>query len=293
VILEEAKKSLIVGNTHQTEETLEETLSRPAIYARLNCFPNEISPIKLASSAITCIKKFKNDYKIGSFFNLAEWRCRKVDVDDTTPYVPNQQDFKIIIDKYNIIQPTITEWIKWNSEQLSEHLKNILCLSNNDNMDENFSDFANTDRPINNEKILELITKQDLLVFLSINGSVKNNSATVSIRIIIPDTKNNDMDMEWWYRSARVLLICTWKIPNQWGTGQTCINMAEAIGFIIGEYTIPSDLPVLYITDSNKARTLQQNIKFCDKITHHKQIRCIKQGIDYSIANHLEFLISK
>jgi len=139
-------------------------------------------------------------------------------------------------------------------------------------MDENFNDFANTDRPINNEKILELITKQDLLVFLSINGSVKNNSATVSISIIIPDTRNNDVVMEWWYRSAWVLLICTWKSPKLWGTGQTCINMAEAIGCIIREYTILSDFPILHITDSNNARTLQQNMKFCEKITHRKQI---------------------
>ena len=105
VILEEGKNQYHYV-VHTRQKNLEETLSRR------DCFPNEISPIKLASSAITCIKKFKNDYKIGSFFNLAEWRCRKVDVDDTTPYVPNQQDFKIIIDKYNIFQPTITQWMK-------------------------------------------------------------------------------------------------------------------------------------------------------------------------------------
>jgi hypothetical protein len=37
--------------------------------------------------------------------------------------------------------------------------------------------------------------------------------------------------------------------------------MAEAIGFFIGEYTIPANLPVIYITDSNNARSLQKRIK--------------------------------
>jgi len=37
--------------------------------------------------------------------------------------------------------------------------------------------------------------------------------------------------------------------------------MAEAMGFIIGEYTIPANLPVIYITDSNNARSLQKGLK--------------------------------
>jgi hypothetical protein len=64
----------------------------------------------------------------------------------------------------------------------------------------------------------------------------------------------------------------------------TFINMAKAIGFIIGEYAIPSDLPIIYITDSNNARTLQRNIKNQDMFTHQKMIRNVKQGIDHSIA---------
>jgi len=144
VILEEGKNQYhyIV---HTRQKNLEETLSRR------DCFPNEISPIKLASSARMCIKKYKNNYKIDSFCNLAEWRCRKLDVDSLTSYVPNQQDIKIIIDECNIFQPNITQLVKWNSEELSEHLKNIICLFNNDNLNENFNDFAKTDRPINNE----------------------------------------------------------------------------------------------------------------------------------------------
>jgi hypothetical protein len=65
------------------------------------------------------------------------------------------------------------------------------------------------------------------------------------------------------------------------------------MGFIIGEYTIPSDTPIIYITDSNNARTLQWNIKNSHKFTHRKMIRGVKQGIDHSIANQLEYLTSK
>lgn len=58
--------------------------------------------------------------------------------------------------------------------------------------------------------------------------------------------------------------------------------MANALCFIIGEYTIPLDLPIIYVTDSNNSRTLQ--CKNGNKFTHH-------QGIDHSIANCLIFNI--
>jgi hypothetical protein len=75
--------------------------------------------------------------------------------------------------------------------------------------------------------------------------------------------------------------------------GNVDINMAEAIGFIIGEYTIPADLPIIYINDSNKARSLQKRMKNVGDFTHRKMVRQIKQGIDYSITYHLEHLTEK
>jgi len=66
--------------------------------------------------------------------------------------------------------------------------------------------------------------------------------------------------------------------------------MAESIGFILGAYTVPVNIPVIFITDSNNARTLQRNLTCLHTYTHRKQIRCIKQGIESSIANHLEYL---
>jgi hypothetical protein len=68
--------------------------------------------------------------------------------------------------------------------------------------------------------------------------------------------------------------------------------MAEALSFILAEYTVPPDIPVIYITDSDNTRTLQRNLKFHDQFTHRKLIRYVKQGIDYPIANHLELLTS-
>jgi hypothetical protein len=44
------------------------------------------------------------------------------------------------------------------------------------------------------------------------------------------------------------------------------------------------------VTDSNNARTLQRNIKYIAGFTHRRKIRHIKQGIDYAIANQLEYL---
>ena len=46
----------------------------------------------------------------------------------------------------------------------------------------------------------------------------------------------------------------------------------------------------IYILDSNNARTLQRKIYHLKDFTHREQIRNIKQGIESSIANHLEYL---
>jgi len=104
------------------------------------------------------------------------------------------------------------------------------------------------------------IVYNDLTILISIDGGLKNGIATVCVTILAPDIQDTDTDDEWHHRPAIALLIRSWQLPSQWGRSPTCINMAESLGFIIGEYTIPSDLPVIYITDSNNARTLQRNI---------------------------------
>jgi hypothetical protein len=45
--------------------------------------------------------------------------------------------------------------------------------------------------------------------------------------------------------------------------------MAETLGFIIGEYTIPAELPVIYVTDSNNARSIKKS-RNSDTFMHQK-----------------------
>jgi hypothetical protein len=132
-----------------------------------------------------------------------------------------------------------------------------LCLSGDDTNYENDNLEHEFGRPLLNSEILDYATQHDLPIFVSIDGSLNNKKATVSISIIAPDIRDNDINNEWQNRIAKPLLIRSWELLNQWGTSNTCINMAEALGFIIGEYTVPPDLPIIYITDSNNAWTLQ------------------------------------
>ena len=62
------------------------------------------------------------------------------------------------------------------------------------------------------------------------------------------------------------------------------------MGFVIGAHTIPPKTPILYVTDSNTARALQRNIINIHQFTHRKKVRKVKQGIDYALANQLEYL---
>jgi len=178
-----------------------------------------------------------------------------------------------------------------NSSKLSEHLKATLSLSD----DAEWIDTADDEGlPMTDVMITEYATQHDLPLFISIDGSVsKEDIDTVSISIVASDIKDNDINLEWQHRPVKILLIRSWRLPRHWGTGSTCINMAETLGIIIGEYTIPSDMPVIYITDSNNARTLHRNLKQGEAFTHRQRIRHIKQGIDCSIANHLEHLTKK
>jgi hypothetical protein len=66
--------------------------------------------------------------------------------------------------------------------------------------------------------------------------------------------------------------------------------MAESLGFVLGAHTIPPGIPIMYVTDSNNARTLQRNLANPHLFTHRKMVRKVKQGIDHAIANHLQLL---
>ncbi len=190
----------------------------------------------------------------------------------------------------NCYKPTYMMSMESNSEHLSKHLMSILQLDSRHAISpSNYRCDC-----ISDEDILDQSTLHDLPIFVSIDGSKNDDeTATVSISIVAPDIREADVAQEWEDRIAKVMLIRSWRLPSTWGNSSVCINMAESIGFIIGEYTIPAELPVIYITDSNNARTLQQSIASLKKFTHRKQVRHVKQGMDQSIASHLEYLTKK
>ena len=273
IIVEEVYIEL-KGNEPNPTDSLTNTailnkLSRQESYDKFKMFPGEISSIKLAATARSSIDKFQADYKACCFYNLAEWRSYKDAAISRFIQRPKAADFRIIINDENVYLPIITNTMQQNSENLSDHITSILRLQPTHDNPTPMSQADNA--PLSDAEIIELSTQHDLPVFVSIDGSLTDNGiATVSVNIIAPDIRPFDTDDEWQHRVAKILLTRSWQLPKQWGTGKTCINMAEALGFIIGEYTVPSDLPVIYITDSNNARTLQRNIKSKKEFTHRQ-----------------------
>jgi len=59
IVIDEAKKLLPLAVGDHNEYILEGILSRPAFYHKINCFPNEISPIRLASMARIYFSKLR------------------------------------------------------------------------------------------------------------------------------------------------------------------------------------------------------------------------------------------
>jgi hypothetical protein len=128
LILEEIKKAVILTNDNQVNDRFEDMVTKTMIYNRLNCFPKEISAIKLTSTARICIAKYKNDYKIGRFINLVEWRASRSDVINQRHITPQPQDFRTNIDDESAFYPSYISSMQENSERLAEHLRNVLCL---------------------------------------------------------------------------------------------------------------------------------------------------------------------
>ena len=296
ILVEETTNRIRTEAASQNQDicnaSIQQKLCLRETYEKLKLFPGEISASKLASTAKSTIEKFKADYKASSFYNLVEWRSYKDATLSRFIQHPSPSDFKIIIDDNNVFVPKIADTMLQNSINLSEHLATVLRLQQTQN--DLAPDSSLDNYPLSDNEIISFATRHELPIFVSIDGSLLNDgAASVSVNIIAPDIRTFDQDAEWQNRVAKILLSHCWDLPKKWGTGKTCINMAEALGFIIGEYTNPPELPVIYITDSNNARTLQRNVRNKGKFTHRQMIRRVKQGIDQSIANHLEFLTSK
>jgi len=278
-----------------TDNILEDRLSRPMLYNNAKLFPGEFSAIRLATHARLAIAKFKEDYRTHSFYNLIEWRMRRADISAVYQSTPCQNEYKTIVNDSNVFKPYMTYSMQANSELLAEHLASELKLKM-DTQDHHLMQEWDTEIYLSDQEIIDLAMQHNMPIFVSIDGSYDEEEiACNTICIVAPDIRDSDAlhSNEWQNRMAKVLLIHSWRLPEQWGTGKSSINMAEAVGLILGEYTIPSQLPIIYITDSNNARTLQRNIKHLEEFTHRKKVRQVKQGIYYSIANHLEHLTKR
>ena len=298
VILEEVGKLITVQDARAHSDQLEQIITRTLIYTQLNCFPKEISATRLAITARTCCTKFREDYMISSFLNMIEWRCTKDFLQNhhALPHPLTIDDFRIFIDATKTYSPYLQYSMEENSALLSKHLRSILCLQNNEAQYQDFDeiqDLMDHDRLASNNDLIEYATQLDLPIFLSIDASLHNKSAISSVSLVVPDIQLHDVGLEWQQRRAKTVITRSWKLPTQWGTSPVDINMAEAVGLIIGDYMIPLDIPIIYITDSENVRTLQRNIKNKGLFTHQTLIRKIKQTIDHSIANHLEYITSR
>jgi hypothetical protein len=210
----------------------------------------------------------------------------------STP-TPHPNDFKTIILDHNAYHPSILSSIGQNSQNLATHLQSLLQLKTDqgESAPSNTANSTPVTEYLEDHQIFDYAMAHDLPIFVAIDGSLDETEvAAVSIAIIASDNKDSDPigSLNWLSRLAKVLLIRSWHLPKKWGTNSACINMAESIGFILGEYTIPAQLPIIYITDTNNARTLQRGARQMDDYTHRQRVWQIKQGIDYSIANHLE-----
>ena len=191
------------------DKVIEEILSRRIICERLNLFPGEISALKLAATARAAIDKFKNDYKLCSFYNHVEWRCLKRDFYHAMPQKPRSIDYHTLIAPHNIFQPLITQSMQENSENLTKHLFSILRLKPNI-IEEEIDDILPSEMSITDSEIFDYATQHDLPVFVSIDGSLDENGiATVSVSIVAPDIEDTDPkdSLAWQDRLAKVLLI--------------------------------------------------------------------------------------
>ena len=154
------------------------------------------------------------------------------------------------------------------------HIKNgIQCLSDHD--------------------IIHLAERHGLPLAIAIDGSYSNQRATTNISIISPDIHEEDTGNEWQDRLGIILLSRSIILPERWGYNESTINMAESLGILMSEYSLPSATPAMYITDSQNARSLHYNLNKGQDLTNCSLIRKVLQGIHQPIANQLSYALSQ
>jgi len=269
---DEVTRSIPSLSPTEINDTLEEKLSRPTTYNTIPLFPREFSALKLASCARLAIDKLKEDYKYYGFYHRIEWRMLRSDIDREVQHQPRRNEYKVIINEDNCFRPNIQESIDLNSRNLANHLSRTLKLKTAQQEHRSQHD-EEEDGHLSDSEILEYAMQHNMPIFLSVDDSFdKQGVANTTASIVAPDIRytDNPQSHDWQNKMAEILIIRSWRLPRRWGTGIVDINMAESLAFIIGEYTFPSGIPIINITDSNNARTLQRNIKSLDDFTHTK-----------------------
>jgi len=137
----------------------------------------------MSANAREAFQKFKNDYKLCSFYHLIEWRISMNALELTQPVQPQECDYKTIIHDRNVYLPQALLSMQQNSENLANHLLDILQMQPDRNDSDN-EDEAPPNYPITDHEILERALQHDLPIFVSINGSLDENGAAITVLVL-------------------------------------------------------------------------------------------------------------
>ncbi len=103
-----------------------------------------------------------------------------------------------------------------NSEKMAQHMLKLLQLNNDQQGDA--SQVEIDDTYLMDQEIIQYATRQDLPMFLSIDGSVdKDGIATITVSIVALDIRVSDYPNteQWQNRKAKILLTLSWRLPRE------------------------------------------------------------------------------
>jgi len=100
---------------------------------------------------------------------------------------PQQGEYKTKIHEENAYIPSISSSMRINSENMAQHLFNILQLEV-DAYEANSQGSFDDDKCMMDHEIIDYATQLDLPIFVSIDGSLDDKGiATTNVSIVAPD----------------------------------------------------------------------------------------------------------
>jgi hypothetical protein len=164
ILIEEAKRNIFQRDVNTRHKIIEDRISRPEFHNEINAFPGEISAIRLATKARLALGKFKEDYINFGFFNLIEWRVKKMDIDRREQLPPQACQYRTLITRENAFTPLISCTMQENSEKMAQHMLQLVQLNNDQQGDA--SQVEIDDTYLMDQEIIQYATRQDLPMFL-------------------------------------------------------------------------------------------------------------------------------